>query len=47
MKTLILITAFNVNKFLSDVVNRIPKKIFNKDNIEILIIDEQIYRRNA
>ena len=41
MKILILITAFNVNKFLSNVINRIPRDIFKKNNIEILIIDDK------
>ena len=40
MKILILITAFNVNKFLQNVINRIPKSIFSKD-VEILIIDDK------
>jgi len=40
MKILILITAFNVNKFLENVINRIPKSTFNKD-VEILIIDDK------
>lgn len=39
MKTLILITAFNVKKFIVSVVNRLPEQLF-KENIEILIIDD-------
>ena len=39
MKTLVLITAFNVEKFLEDVVMRIPKEI-KSYNPEILIIND-------
>ena len=39
MKTLVLITAFNVEKFLEDVVKRIPKEI-KSYNPEILIIND-------
>lgn len=39
MKTLVLITAFNVEKFLEDVVMRIPKEI-KAFNPEILIIND-------
>ena len=39
MKTLVLITAFNAEKFLEDVVKRIPKEI-KSYNPEILIIND-------
>ena len=39
MKTLVLITAFNVEKFLEDVVMRIPKEI-KSYNPEILIVND-------
>ena len=39
MKILILITAFNVGKFIAQVIKRIPQSIYNYD-IEILIIDD-------
>ena len=39
MKILILITAFNVEKFLENVISRIPSKI-KKFDVEILIIDD-------
>ncbi len=39
MKTLILITAFNVNNFIVKVVNRLPEELFS-NNVEILIIDD-------
>ena len=39
MKILILITAFNVGKFITQVIKRIPQSIYNYD-IEILIIDD-------
>ena len=39
MKTLILITAFNVKNFIINVVNRLPKELFT-ENVEILIIDD-------
>ena len=39
MKILILITAFNVSKLISQVIKRIPQSVYNYD-IEILIIDD-------
>ena len=39
LKTLILITAFNVNNFIVKVVNRLPEELFS-NNVEILIIDD-------
>ena len=39
MKILILITAFNVGKFIAQVIKRIPQSIYNYD-IKILIIDD-------
>jgi glycosyltransferase involved in cell wall biosynthesis len=39
MKCLILITAFNVHKFITNVVNRLPEKLFD-ENVEILIIND-------
>ena len=39
MKTLVLVTAFNVEKFLGDVISRIPKEL-NSLNPEILIVDD-------
>ena len=39
MKILILITAFNVGKFITQVIKRIPQSVYNYD-IEILIIDD-------
>ena len=41
MKILILITAFNVEKFVEKVIQRLPAQIKeDKDNVEILIIDD-------
>jgi len=41
MKILILITAFNVEKFVEKVIQRLPDQIKKeKDNVEILIIDD-------
>ena len=39
MKILILITAFNVGKFITQVIKRIPQSLYNND-VEILIIDD-------
>ena len=39
MKTLVLITAFNVKKFIEKVINRLPEELF-KNNVEILIIND-------
>ena len=39
MKILILITAFNVSKYIKNVVSRIPKSIL-KHKVELLIIDD-------
>ena len=41
MKTLILITAFNVEKFIEKVILRLPKELKeSQSDIEILIIDD-------
>ena len=41
MKTLILITAFNVEKFIEEVILRLPKELReSRSDIEILIIDD-------
>ena len=41
MKTLILITAFNVEKFIEKVILRLPKELReSQSDIEILIIDD-------
>ena len=41
MKTLILITAFNVEKIIEEVILRLPKKLKESHiNAEILIIDD-------
>ena len=39
MRILILITAFNVSKFITQVIKRIPQSIY-KHNVEILVIDD-------
>lgn len=46
MKTLILITAFNVEKFIEKVILRLPKELKeSQSDIEILIIDDASYDR--
>ena len=41
MKTLILITAFNVEKIIEKVILRLPKELKESHlNVEILIIDD-------
>ena len=39
-KLLIFIVAYNHEKTIENVVNRIPKKLFNLYDLEILIIDD-------
>ena len=39
MKTLVLITAFNVKKFIEKVIKRLPEDLF-KNQVEILIIND-------
>ena len=39
-KLLVLILAYNVEKFIRNVIERIPRNLGNKYQIEILIIDD-------
>ena len=39
MKTLVLITAFNVKNFIEKVIKRLPEDLF-KNRVEILIIND-------
>ena len=46
MKTLILITAFNVEKLIEKVILRLPKELKeSQSDTEILIIDDASYDR--
>ena len=39
-KLLIFIVAYNAEKTIESVIKRIPKSLFNKFNLEVIIIDD-------